>query len=311
MKKTKFLSVFASMAVATSMAVSSMCFGATAETASPVGLKMTSDKTIFTLEEIKSGDAEAVVYVDSTKTFSADENVNYIDFMLKSTEWGSVEPVNLQISATNALGTDKGNKSNHFESMGTIASSIWDEALPEKHPYMLLNYKDQDPDIVYSDDCKPHVIIMGSSSTGVLRAEEANAKNHIAEFDVKFASDLEPGTYTINFNSCYVGVGGFKTGETHERIAITELDPIVFEIVDEENPTGTTEPTEGDDYLRGDANLDKSVDVRDCAAIASALANGKATDLPQKNSDYNLDNEVNVRDAAALATDLANGTVKK
>ncbi len=56
--------------------------------------------------------------------------------------------------------------------------------------------------------------------------------------------------------------------------------------------------------LLGDANLDGEVNVRDCAAIAKALAKGEADTLPAC-ADYNQDGEVSVRDAAALARVLA------
>lgn len=56
--------------------------------------------------------------------------------------------------------------------------------------------------------------------------------------------------------------------------------------------------------LLGDANLDGEVNVRDCAAIAKALAKGEADTLPAC-ADYNEDGEISVRDAAALARALA------
>jgi hypothetical protein len=56
--------------------------------------------------------------------------------------------------------------------------------------------------------------------------------------------------------------------------------------------------------LIGDANGDRKVNVRDCACIANALANGEAESLPD-NADYNQDTKKNVRDAASLSKDLA------
>ncbi|MBQ3565628.1 MAG: leucine-rich repeat protein [Oscillospiraceae bacterium] len=61
-----------------------------------------------------------------------------------------------------------------------------------------------------------------------------------------------------------------------------------------ENPAG----------MSGDANGDGEVTVRDCAAIAKALAKGAASDLPIS-ADFNGDGEVSVRDAAAIAKHLA------
>ena len=53
--------------------------------------------------------------------------------------------------------------------------------------------------------------------------------------------------------------------------------------------------------LKGDANGDGTVNVRDAAAIASALAKG--TELPLT-ADFNGDGKVNIRDAAAIAGSL-------
>lgn len=59
-----------------------------------------------------------------------------------------------------------------------------------------------------------------------------------------------------------------------------------------------------DDSMLGDANIDGEVNVRDCAFIASKLAEGLVNELPGC-SDYNGDGKVDVRDAAALANKLA------
>ena len=58
------------------------------------------------------------------------------------------------------------------------------------------------------------------------------------------------------------------------------------------------------DAIKGDANMDGKVDVRDCAFIAKMLAAGKGKDLPAI-ADFNGDNKVDVRDAAAIARSLA------
>lgn len=54
--------------------------------------------------------------------------------------------------------------------------------------------------------------------------------------------------------------------------------------------------------VRGDANGDGKLNVRDAAFIASALAKGK---LINSAGDYNGDGKVNIRDAAAIARDLS------
>lgn len=59
-----------------------------------------------------------------------------------------------------------------------------------------------------------------------------------------------------------------------------------------------------EEFLRGDANLDNTVNIRDCAYIARQLAMGKGSELPG-NADYNLDGKENVSDAANLARALS------
>ena len=56
--------------------------------------------------------------------------------------------------------------------------------------------------------------------------------------------------------------------------------------------------------LLGDVNKDGVVNVRDCAAIASALAKGEGDTLPAC-ADFNQDGKTNVRDAASIANMLA------
>lgn len=60
-------------------------------------------------------------------------------------------------------------------------------------------------------------------------------------------------------------------------------------------------------YLIGDVNLDGKLNVRDCAHIASMLAQGKISQLSEY-ADFNGDSNINVRDAAAIAKSLATGT---
>lgn len=54
--------------------------------------------------------------------------------------------------------------------------------------------------------------------------------------------------------------------------------------------------------LKGDANKDGKVDVRDAATIARSLSKG---DKLPKQADYNGDGKADVRDAAAIAKDLS------
>lgn len=60
----------------------------------------------------------------------------------------------------------------------------------------------------------------------------------------------------------------------------------------------------------GDANLDKSLNVRDAALIAQKAAKGKINELP-KCADHNLDDKVNIRDAASIASFIAHQANQK
>lgn len=56
--------------------------------------------------------------------------------------------------------------------------------------------------------------------------------------------------------------------------------------------------------LLGDANGDNKINVRDCAFIAAAIAQGRTDEL-DSNSDFDNDSVVNVRDAASMAVFIA------
>ena len=59
-------------------------------------------------------------------------------------------------------------------------------------------------------------------------------------------------------------------------------------------------------HVKGDANGDGKVNVRDAAFIAAKLAQGRSGELPLS-ADFNGDEKINVRDAAAIAKFLATG----
>jgi len=322
MRKSKFISVLTSAAMTGATALSAITFTATAAD-SLVGLKMVSEKTTFTVEELAKGDIRATVYVDSTANFASDKNVTSVEFKLRPSTWGVVDPINLKISDSNAFSTDKTNVTSKdaFNSTLSTTGSIWDTALPTgRIGYSAYNYLDEIPDLVYTDGYEPKATIMTDSRHGKLRAEAANADCHVAEFEVIIPSDAEPGEYTINFLGAQYSAGVLTNEEdSMELYTITNLEPITFTITEDStdatdpsdtDPTDPSDPS-GDDFLLGDANLDGKVNVRDCATIATALAKAQADSLPQKNSDYNQDGKINVRDAAALAKDIAAGTVGK
>ncbi|MGN0614110.1 MAG: leucine-rich repeat protein [Porcipelethomonas sp.] len=78
-------------------------------------------------------------------------------------------------------------------------------------------------------------------------------------------------------------------------------------VSDPDTTTTTAVPSSDDPgTLKGDANEDGKVNVRDAAFIAHKLAQGKSDELPEC-ADYNGDEIINVRDAAAIAKFLASG----
>lgn len=139
--------------------------------------------------------------------------------------------------------------------------------------------------------------ISNGSCALVAYGSKSIADGNIAAIQFTVPKNAEPGTvYDINFseiNTFAVWDGpniADSISSTAGTITVLEGDPDV--------KTG----------LLGDANGDGTVNVRDCAFIASKIAKGKTSELPV-NADYNSDGNVNVRDAAALARDIAQGKI--
>lgn len=109
------------------------------------------------------------------------------------------------------------------------------------------------------------------------------------------ACDIKDAPQTIsNSDSSFTGTIYGYEGSTAQTYAKTYNR--LFESLGgaNENPSG----------MSGDANGDGKVTVRDCAAIAKALAMGTIAELPIS-ADFNGDGSITVRDAAALAKSLA------
>ena len=89
------------------------------------------------------------------------------------------------------------------------------------------------------------------------------------------------------------------------EITITTTDTAVSTVsTSVSDVTTTTTDTTQPATVKGDANEDGKLDVRDCAYIAGMLAKGMDEKLPEC-SDFNDDGKINVRDAAAIASFLA------
>ncbi|MGN0613206.1 MAG: hypothetical protein ACI4JB_04830, partial [Porcipelethomonas sp.] len=197
MKKTKLVSVLTSFAMIGSMlsGTFSGILPVTAVTSDcPVGLEMVSDKTTYTLDEIKAG-ASATVYVDTSTTFTEDDLVASISFRLKPNKWGYVDPMNLRFCFPNRLSTNGGAASGNYNSSATLTLSDWtgDVQRPDESEYHAYGIKDDDPTVQYSDDIMPYASLVSDSTKGYIRTEDQYSKNHIAAFDIYFPTDLAAG----------------------------------------------------------------------------------------------------------------------
>lgn len=236
MKTSKIVSVLTSAALAGSMILGALPFAGSAAYC-PVGLEMVSEKTTFTLEEVRSGEAQTVVYVDSTTAFSEDELVSCVQFELQPQQWGAVDPLNFDFCSTNDFSTDRGNKIRYFNTVATSIGSIWDETVPTAR-YSIMDFSEEISE--YSDDYRPVAIIMSDSNTGHIRADEADSDNYIAQFDIKLPADLAPGEYTIDFVNASVSIGELVEGIEMETVEITDAKGIT--IVVEGDGTEVTQP---------------------------------------------------------------------
>lgn len=82
------------------------------------------------------------------------------------------------------------------------------------------------------------------------------------------------------------------------------ISAIAFSIISNVNADSEDTQFSNNSVILGDADLNGTLNVRDCAFIASRIAKGRANELPG-NSDYNKDGKINVRDAASIAHDIA------
>lgn len=287
MNKSKALSIITSVAMTGSMILSAIPFTASAAAANPLSLAITADQKNFTPEELAAGKT-VTVYVDTVGTVTEADKVGSVEFKLKSSAWGKVDPIDLVLSAENGLGTAKGNTPKAaFNQTGTMVISLWDDAeKPSKPGYAIQKYNDVEKFNGYSDAYLPAALIMSDSAHGFLTTSATT--KHIAEFKVKLPADLAEGKYTISLVEArsMICVDG-EFGSNNSELVDTAVSDLVF----------TVGAGSSDDILWGDANLDGKVNVRDCATIASALAKGQGDKLPV-NADYNRDDKKNVRDAA-------------
>jgi len=230
MKKGKLLSIFTSFAMAGTMIASALPFTASAAT-NPLGLQLTSEKTAYTMDEIRAG-ASATVYVDPTGTITESDHVGSVEFKLKSDAWGKVEPIDLKLCDPNGLETKKGGnikRSHTVDNTASMVISKWEGTKPTKAGYTVQDYAAVGV-TEYSADYMPAVLMMSNSENGFFRT--GTDTQHIAEFKVNFPTNLAAGKYTISFEDaksmiCPDGQFGSNTAES---VATPVTKSITFEI---------------------------------------------------------------------------------
>lgn len=117
-----------------------------------------------------------------------------------------------------------------------------------------------------------------------------------------FNLEIEDTNYTGNQTNCLVNIQ-ITDEELEQPLCVKSGDRvnIVYDM------TFSNTKKIAAEILRGDANLDSKVNVRDCSTIATALAKGTSDKLTEE-ADYNIDGQINVRDAASLASFLASNS---
>ena len=263
----------------------------------PLGMKLTCEQTDFSMEQIKAG-TSVRVYVDLVGDVTENDHVGSLEFKIISDAWGKVDPVDLALSNENALGTKKGydlQKEHPFNEIGTMVISKWESTKPKKAGYVIQDYNTVSTFKGYTDDggWYPGAIIMSDSAKGFLRSNSSKGR-HIAEFNVNFPKSLEKGKYTISFADAgsMVSPDGVLGSKVSEMVNAPVTESITFNI-------GVDKPV-----VKGDANYDGKLNVRDAACIAAKLAQSKVSELPST-ADFNDDGKISVRDAAAIAKHLA------
>ena len=129
-----------------------------------------------------------------------------------------------------------------------------------------------------------------ADTSTVVRAEDEDTLEKMSE---KSYNNFQAWVQTIPVNVTLKGTKGSAAEEYANGKALVKVD---F--------------AEGHTHLRGDANGDGIVNVRDCATIANALAFKNFEKIKCMDcADYNEDKEVTVRDAAQLANAIATGKI--
>ena len=239
MKKGKLLSAFTSLALAGTMLASALPFTASAASVqTDLQLSMSADKTSFTLDEIKAG-AKATVYVNADGEFQT-ANITSLGAKFKSSDW-RVRAKNVEISYRNQIANNNGDRFSSFYSIATFGE--WTKDFPvDQDMYEEYEGEIEDP-ISYavkaktaiSDTNMPAIQIISNKNIGYFKKGTGSS---VAHFDVEFPTDLEAGTYTIDFADVQLPVGIDDYGHLGDGIAKSATG-ITFTVGDSQP---TTEP---------------------------------------------------------------------
>ena len=239
MKKGKLLSAFTSLALAGTMLASALPFTASAASVqTDLQLSMSADKTSFSLDEIKAG-AKATVYVNADGEFQT-ANITSLGAKFKSSDW-RVRAKNVEISYRNQIANNNGDRFSSFYSIATFGE--WTKDFPvDQDMYEEYEGEIEDP-ISYavkaktaiSDTNMPAIQIISNKNIGYFKKGTGSS---VAHFDVEFPTDLEAGTYTIDFADVQLPVGIDDYGHLGDGIAKSATG-ITFTVGDSQP---TTEP---------------------------------------------------------------------
>lgn len=153
-------------------------------------------------------------------------------------------------------------------------------------PALAITAEDGFISIVYGNGSSDEDTYITNSGTFMTIEGTVNGDAVAGQYDLKLTANKRNTTETE------VVLGILRADNSYTMYTPTITDGYV---VVSESPA---------DFIPGDANSDGKTDVRDCAAIARALAKGTTAELPIS-ADYNADGEITVRDAAAIAKSLA------
>jgi len=249
MKKGKILSVLTSAAMAGSMMLSAL--STTVSAAVPLGLKLASEKTAYSVSEVRSGNAKAEVKVQLSGTVAESDHIGTLEFCIKPETWGTTDVYDLYLAENNALGTSKTNVTwmGAYNATATSTYSAWkdtaklNQVKTDDGSYGLLNIYDSDgADFKYDDDHPAKVSISSDSNHGFFRS---SGESDIAIFTVYFPADLAEGKYTIGFSDAKCGVfpSGNFAGDDSSMASVTNTGTITFTIGEGETTTATTKAT--------------------------------------------------------------------